>query len=758
MTRQIMFSHRRALGDALMFTCGVRDFKLLFPDIQINVDTNFPEVFENNPYLSRKVLKKAKSIEYYKVGYPMINNSNATHFTKAFLYDMIAVVDGHEPLGMPIGMFCSLFANGDAGDPSYANVEKNDEAKEPFISRRTRYKNFSQKFNKRWADIHLTPTERSTNLIKDVYDVDKYWIVAPGGKTDCTCKVWDWRKFQDVVDYYEGMIKFVVIGKSDHIVEKLDNVIDLTDKFNDDIRGLFPLVYHSEGCVSGISFLMHLAAATPPKINKERKPCVAIMGGREPSTFTGYTDHQILHTNGIFTCCDNGGCWQSRVAPLSHVKESGNKRLCEHPMGVDGKFVAECMSTITSQDVIRAIGKYYEGDIYTYNKKQANKEKSENEKNHIDISDNVSLGKEINLLASMSSAGGGEQSAQKIYETLVEAGWIVNFYPWDSVHKNYEDRFGDNPKTFKNYGIIEDINVSDKKIPLLFYANDQINPFLEEGHELVEKSSSVIIGINYVNGKLPTSTWLHQTGKLKAVIFQNEEKRDEFERDRFGFDDTKQIVLFGAVDLDKYLNIYTAPRENKELVILKHCTPDYRKYVTKESEGKGKKIHVWQKNIIKENDIKFYTRLLKDTKETKFMFMKAHKEIEEHFRGESRMKFYDWNEISVEDFLQQGHVYLYRTSNLWRDQYPRVVAEALAAGLPVLSEPRDGTKDRIDYGNSGFYCIDYDAFLYGVRILQRKEKLRQEMGKYARNWAKDNLDPKRWITTLEEVLNGSATS
>ena len=38
--RTIIFSHRRAVGDALMFTCGVRDFKLLFPDIDIIVNSN----------------------------------------------------------------------------------------------------------------------------------------------------------------------------------------------------------------------------------------------------------------------------------------------------------------------------------------------------------------------------------------------------------------------------------------------------------------------------------------------------------------------------------------------------------------------------------------------------------------------------------------------------------------------------------------------------------------------------------------------
>ena len=47
--RKIIFSHRRALGDGLMFTAGIRDFKLLFPEIAVGVDSNQGGLWENNP-------------------------------------------------------------------------------------------------------------------------------------------------------------------------------------------------------------------------------------------------------------------------------------------------------------------------------------------------------------------------------------------------------------------------------------------------------------------------------------------------------------------------------------------------------------------------------------------------------------------------------------------------------------------------------------------------------------------------------------
>ena len=709
-----------------MFTCGVRDFKLLFPDIGINVDSNFPALWENNPYIDRSITK-GPGVEFHKVGYPIINNCNnsSMSFHMGFLFDMISVADAYQSLNMPIGEFTAIFGNGVVGDP---DIE---------TPLREKYRHFNKKFNRQRGDIYLTDKEKSYNLVKDVYGAEKYWVIAPGGKSDCTPKIWDWRRFQKVIDHFKGRIQFVSIGKSDHIVHRFDGVIDLIDKFNTDVRGLLPLVYHSEGCVSGVSFLLHLAAAVPSRINRERKPCVGIYGGREPTSFTAYCNHQILHTNGAFSCCDNGGCWQSKVIPLS--KSQSNDRMCHHVVKDNGVSLPACMDSITAGDVTRAIEKYYDGNLYTYMPAEIQKPKERT------VVETVSAEKELNFLASLSSSGGGEQSAVKIADILRGDGWQVNFHPWGPVHDSYT---GNNisKHTFEN-GMADHMKPG---LPLLFYGNDQVNAFIDNGKEIVDKSVSLIVGINYINGKLSKSTWLHKTDKLKTVVFQNTEKQMEFERDRIGFADTRQVVLFGAIDLNKYLEVYT-PKRDGQMVILKHCKPDYRKYVTKKSASGGQKIHLWQKNIIKETDVKFYTRLLKDTKNIRFEFMEAHGELVNEFKGTDRMVFHKWDAMPVDEFLSKGHVYLYRTSNHWRDQYPRVVAEALAAGLPVLSEPRDGTKDRMDYGNIGFSCIDYDAFLYAVKLLQRKEKYRHAMGCQAKEWARDNLNPKKWL----EVINDS---
>jgi len=342
-------------------------------------------------------------------------------------------------------------------------------------------------------------------------------------------------------------------------------------------------------------------------------------------------------------------------------------------------------------------------------------------------------------------------------KTFQDAGWQVKVFSWSNVHENYQDNPLIQERQFKSDWGEAMVKDMFPDAPLLFYANDCVWDFPQHGQKVVENSSSLIVGLNWMIGHFKDPNicdWLIKSNKFKAVIVQNQEKKEEWEKQVIGFPYTKVISLFGAIDIDAYYEVCTQNREDDKspLVVLKHCVDDNRKYVTKQSQGKGEKIHIWQKHIEKELDTKFYERLLKDVKNIQFEFMEAPKELKDAFKTEKRMVFHKWNAMPVPEFLSRGHVYLYRTSNDWRDQYPRVVAEALAAGLPVLTEPRDGTKDRVHHGDTGFHCVDYDGFLYALRLLQRKEKFRRAMGLNAKEWAKKNLDPKIWVKVVEDIL------
>lgn len=735
MARKILLRHGRSVGDVLMLTAGIRDFKLLFPKIAVNAETCFPELFNDNPYVDKSITRTTPDVEYYEVGYPQIQHSNGgiIHFSQSFLLNIITQVDAYKSLRMPLNKFTSTFSNG-----RISKGDDNLDSEKPFKTYCKKYYKFNDKFCRKRADIYLSDHEKEYDLIKDKYGIEKYWVVS-FGKNDCTCKIWDFRKFQTVIDYFSQFgIKFVIIGRRDHVTYKLNNVIDLIDKTT--LRDVISLVYHSEGSISGISMLMHMAAAIPRKDGFYGRPHVAIYGGRENIAFTNY-EHQIIHTVNTMQCCDNNsGCWKSQIIPSGRQEK---ETLCQMPIVSDGKTIQTCMDNITSDDIIRSMMRYYEGGVLqlptsnvVYKCKKPLLKKTVTVK---------SACKEINMLASLSSKGGGEQSAIMIATVLRNAGWKVNFYPWGKIHRNYNK--------FDCFRASNWINFFKPGIPLLFYANDQINSFcssFEHRSEIVDKSSCVIIGINYINGILPKATWLQD--KTKAILFQNNDRKEDFIRQSFWTKPVELLIQVGAIDLQKCLEVPLKKRiPDEPLVILKHGMPDYRKYTTGQSRSIGEEKWLWQKHFDHNTDIKFYERLVKDVKNIRFEFMEAHTEVVRYFESDEHFRFYKFNELSVENFLSHGHIYLHRTSKAWSDNYPRSIAEAQAAGLPVLCEPRDGPLDRVRHGQTGFHCVDYDGFLYAVKLFQRKENYRFEMGKICKKHAQYNYDPKSWVDTIERL-------
>lgn len=138
----------------------------------------------------------------------------------------------------------------------------------------------------------------------------------------------------------------------------LDSVIDL--RGSTDLRQLVRLVYHSAGVLTPVSLLMHLAAAVEAKAGRpQNRACVVVAGGREPSHWEAYPHHQFIHTNGALRCCDNGGCWKSRVSPLGDGDEKDHPdQLCVDAVGEAGSLLPRCLDIITAADVIRRIEMY----------------------------------------------------------------------------------------------------------------------------------------------------------------------------------------------------------------------------------------------------------------------------------------------------------------------------------------------------------------------------------------------------------------
>ena len=305
-----LFIHQhQSPGDILMLTCAVRDLKKSHPDIKVNVSTTAQSIWDNNPLLDRGVTE-SNADKVITAHYDMIHESNAVgrHFAEGFRMDL------EEQLGIRI------------------------------------------KQGPCRCDVYLSDAEKASD-----YAVSKtgmaagYWLVNAGHKSDYTAKMWSHFRFQEVIDRTRHRITWVQIGSLEHDHRPLANCINLLGETSH--RELMRLMYRAGGVLTGVSYPMHLATM-PMIVPLRQRPCVVVAGGREPSRFVAYTNHQFLHTCGMLPCCDNGGCWKSRVVPLGDGDEK-DKSLCLHPVKLkDGTSIPYCMDMITASMVVNAIDGY----------------------------------------------------------------------------------------------------------------------------------------------------------------------------------------------------------------------------------------------------------------------------------------------------------------------------------------------------------------------------------------------------------------
>jgi ADP-heptose:LPS heptosyltransferase len=317
--RKIIIKHHRSPGDVLMLTAAVRDLSLCHPGkFLIDIRTPYPALWENNPHITslNETSADVTTLECDYVDHRAINDSNYRpyHFIHAFRMIL------EEKLGVAI-------------QPHYFK-----------------------------GDIHLRFEEKSWRSQVDEITGEhgtRFWLIDAGGKTDFTTKWWDPARYQAVVDHFKDRILFVQVGaaQSDHVHPELDGVINLVGKT--DMRQMVRLMYHADGVICPVTMFMHLAAAVETKDGRSRnRPCVVVAGGREPSQWEAYPHHQFLHTLGMLPCCDEGGCWKSRVEKLNDGHFC-DESICPRTVTVStGRLLPECMEMITPQQVINAVEMY----------------------------------------------------------------------------------------------------------------------------------------------------------------------------------------------------------------------------------------------------------------------------------------------------------------------------------------------------------------------------------------------------------------
>jgi ADP-heptose:LPS heptosyltransferase len=316
--RKLILKNWQSPGDIVMLTAAVRDLHRCHPgEFLTDIRTPCPALWEHNPYRT-PLDENDPDVELIECHYPLIHKSNQTpyHFLHGFI---------------------------------------------EFLNQRLNLSIAPTEFR---GDIHISDDEKAwfSRVEGMMGPCRPFWLLVSGGKLDFTIKWWDWRRYQEVVDYFRGRIDFVQVGEAGHHHPPLDGVIDLRGETT--LRELVRLVYHAQGVLTPVSLLMHLAAAVPVKPGMPKsRPAVVVAGGREPPHWVAYPHHQFIHTVGALRCCDDGGCWKSRTLPLGDGDDKDRpEALCVDPVGE----LPRCMDMITSEEVVRRISSYFDGGAVQY--------------------------------------------------------------------------------------------------------------------------------------------------------------------------------------------------------------------------------------------------------------------------------------------------------------------------------------------------------------------------------------------------------
>lgn len=344
---RIVFHNRQAIGDILMFTCGIRDFKAQYPNIQVQVNSTVPHIWDHNPNLERSMWVNILDPLTFWSGNEKPSPDQMLELNKK----AIAVALKEDvPVRLYIGPG-KLTNASNRKDLHFANAYRIGMEMALGVQ-------ISQGPIR--PDIYMTQEEYEAPPIIE----PPYWLITAGEKGDWTCKTFPFAKWQEVVEKLP-QIKFVQLGSTAHKHPKLsgDNVVNFIGKTQHKdygLRMLFNLFNNCEGSMGLVSFQMHLTAAF-------NKPCITIAGAREPVHFTRYPGQGgYLATDGCLPCTirtekgaptdEPNACWYCSLERCPYHREYGEQEI---PL---------CADLFTSDDVVRAIMRYYDGGRLSFDK------------------------------------------------------------------------------------------------------------------------------------------------------------------------------------------------------------------------------------------------------------------------------------------------------------------------------------------------------------------------------------------------------
>lgn len=310
--------------------------------------------------------------------------------------------------------------------------------------------------------------------------------------------------------------------------------------------------------------------------------------------------------------------------------------------------------------------------------------------------------------------GGSERSTCEIMGMLLERGYHVELASTSNVSGEYLSNI---PK-----GVIQ-VPWENIKHPVditMLYASDTIWSYSKDKYLDVMphiKSKRKVMVLNYKLGGAGQVPWT--IGWDKYLFLNSTHETDLLKR----MPDAVTVSLPPPTDLSKFLAV--EPDYNAPLRLIRHS-----------SQGDNKHPE-YTNNMIRD--------MLRIDSSIEFHFMPARSDCIDH----PQVYKYPKNKPPVYDFLKHGNCFLYHLPPNYTEGGPKVVMEAMAAGLPVICDNHSGMKDRVT-DETGWRCNNYEEVIEAVKIISGKNgpAILEKMGKAARQRALKEFDRQRWVEEM----------
>jgi len=333
----------------------------------------------------------------------------------------------------------------------------------------------------------------------------------------------------------------------------------------------------------------------------------------------------------------------------------------------------------------------------------------------------------ISFLCNTHTYGGGERSTAMLANMLADAGHDVTINPtqWP-VHDAMQAKMDDRIQLGATLGQIEDF----ENDLFVFYTNNLVlilDAHRKQINALMRGAKRAVVVLNFDIG-LANQPWFYE--EADEIIFLNTSLHRMFEKCTEYKGTTN--VLAPAVDLSPYLE----------------CKPDYDRLILVRHSKRWK---------FDDTHLELSFRVLSEFPTSWQYFMGYPESLKKGCGYCDRCRFLDFDEISVPDFLEMGSVFWYKCAKPVADQGPRVVVEAMAAGLACIVDDRDGMRDRVT-DECGWRCNTIDDYLRVIQEIRDMPAILSIKGRAARARACTVFDPKKWLTALLGTDNVQRTT